>query len=248
MFDSVHAAHKSMLGEMLVRKGLITREQLELALVQQANQGGKLGAVLVEMRILGERQIQRALMRQRSYRYAVALATAVAAPLTPMLAAASIEPPPVAISQTYVAAQMSDEDMAGVYGQGFEFSNAAGIRAMQDTIAQAAARRDASSKQDIDQGGGSDQGAIDGVALLKSLFQRISPLDADVTISDVQYDSDKPMYELNPDGSFEVKLPSRIGSVALKNVRVRGGDRPVMGNVYLQNISMRDSSMTVRFH
>ncbi|MCL5422239.1 MAG: hypothetical protein M1461_07185 [Nitrospirae bacterium] len=50
-------------GEALVKEGLITRQQLELALQRQVQFGGRIGSNLVEMRILGEDELTKFLSR-----------------------------------------------------------------------------------------------------------------------------------------------------------------------------------------
>ncbi|HWR59854.1 MAG TPA: hypothetical protein VN328_13285 [Thermodesulfovibrionales bacterium] len=45
------------LGEALVKEGLVTRQQLELALQRQVQFGGRIGTNLVELRVLGEDEL-----------------------------------------------------------------------------------------------------------------------------------------------------------------------------------------------
>ncbi len=44
--------YKGRLGDLLIEKGLITQEQLDLALAEQKENGGKLGELLVTMNLL----------------------------------------------------------------------------------------------------------------------------------------------------------------------------------------------------
>lgn len=53
------------IGELLVRVGLISPDQLEAALIEQENSGGKLGEVLVRELVLTESQIAEALAQQK---------------------------------------------------------------------------------------------------------------------------------------------------------------------------------------
>ena len=50
-------------GEALVKEGLITRQQLELALQRQVQFGGRIGTNLLEMRIVGEDELTKFLSR-----------------------------------------------------------------------------------------------------------------------------------------------------------------------------------------
>ena len=52
---TVPAAHSERIGEILVRDGLITREQLQHALLEQKKTKEKLGAILVRLGLITER-------------------------------------------------------------------------------------------------------------------------------------------------------------------------------------------------
>ena len=54
------------LGEILIREGLITREQLQRGLVRQREIGKRLGESLVELGYLSEEELLNALARQFS--------------------------------------------------------------------------------------------------------------------------------------------------------------------------------------
>jgi type IV pilus assembly protein PilB len=53
-----------MLGELLLRAGVITEEQLRKALAEQKKWGGKLGQVLVDLNFLDEGLLVKALSKQ----------------------------------------------------------------------------------------------------------------------------------------------------------------------------------------
>ncbi len=121
MFEKEIAHERSRLGELLINKGLITRQQLDQALQRQKESGQKLGEVLLALQWISDRQLNRALARQKSYRYAIAFAAAVSAPLTPLMAAAATADEPAAaavMSETRGGLRALDDDsMAGVSGQ-----------------------------------------------------------------------------------------------------------------------------------
>src|SRR5438552_7308504 len=58
------AAAPERLGDLLVREKLITREQLEKALVEQKTSGNRLGYCLVKMGFIQETEISKMLARQ----------------------------------------------------------------------------------------------------------------------------------------------------------------------------------------
>lgn len=61
---SAAEGRRIMLGELLLRAGVITEEQLRTALAEQKKWGGKLGYLLVEMNFLEEETLVKALSKQ----------------------------------------------------------------------------------------------------------------------------------------------------------------------------------------
>ena len=57
------------LGELLVERGIITQDQLKVAIEQQKKQGGLLGEVLVDLRFATETDIAQALTSQYGFPY-----------------------------------------------------------------------------------------------------------------------------------------------------------------------------------
>ena len=62
-------AYKVLLGEILIQRKKITREQLEAALQAQKEKGGLIGEVLVSLGLLDERDIVVALVTQSGLPY-----------------------------------------------------------------------------------------------------------------------------------------------------------------------------------
>ncbi|MCL4079038.1 Flp pilus assembly complex ATPase component TadA [Coriobacteriia bacterium Es71-Z0120] len=60
---------REKLGEILIRAGLITQEQLDAALAVQAVEGGKLGQILVRQLVLDEDEIAQTLAEQKGLEY-----------------------------------------------------------------------------------------------------------------------------------------------------------------------------------
>ncbi|HEX9727601.1 MAG TPA: type II secretion system protein GspE, partial [Gemmatimonadales bacterium] len=58
------AASSERLGDLLVREGLITREQLQQALHEQRSSGARLGYVLVKLGLIPEIEITKMLAKQ----------------------------------------------------------------------------------------------------------------------------------------------------------------------------------------
>ena len=57
------------LGELLIERGVITHEQLQLSIAHQAQKGGLIGEVLVELRFATEKDIAQALTCQYGFPY-----------------------------------------------------------------------------------------------------------------------------------------------------------------------------------
>lgn len=60
---------RDRLGQLLLREGVITQEQLDAALAVQKTAGGKLGHILVEQRVVEEEEIARTLAEQKGLEY-----------------------------------------------------------------------------------------------------------------------------------------------------------------------------------
>ena len=67
--DSTAGVHKQLLGEILVKRKIISEEQLNHALKVQQQQGGFIGEVLVQLGFLEERDIVVALIVQCNFPY-----------------------------------------------------------------------------------------------------------------------------------------------------------------------------------
>jgi murein DD-endopeptidase MepM/ murein hydrolase activator NlpD len=96
---------KIRVGEVLVQKGLITKEDLAQALLTQRNTGLKLGQVLVQQGVVTRQQLNVALteQRRRNWTAAVLFALGTLVPVGPILASSTelvINPSAVRASST----------------------------------------------------------------------------------------------------------------------------------------------------
>lgn len=226
---------KSRLGLLLIRKGLITPEQLDLALKEQSRSGLRLGEVLVGWGMVTERQINRALKRQSRYRLIAAVAAVLLGPIQPFMSFAWGSTTSDKIEQLagdYASLRaLGDDEMAGVTGQADNR-----LLANLDNMVQELKGEKADEN---------NLGPLDDLAALALPFSSV--LDADVTVSGVHYDTSKPRQTLNADGSITVALPSQIEELSFKNVRVMGSNGPAFGDLIVSNIQFSpESSMTIR--
>src|SRR5690554_1856388 len=111
---------KSRLGTLLIHKGLITRQQLDEALVTQAKKGLRLGEVLIQNGWLTERQLNKALRNQSRYRLVAALGAILLGPLQPFMANAQAVNDPVKSEQFIERGgltQLSESELSNISGQ-----------------------------------------------------------------------------------------------------------------------------------
>jgi len=233
---------KSRLGRLLVNRGYISEAVLQDALAQQRASGAMLGEVLIAAGWLTERDLQRVLKHQSRYRNTAALVAMFAMPLQPVVSlAATVATPVLAKPETGQLfaenggmSPLSDDDMAGVAGQGSD-SLIDRIERVRQMPGEAKAGNDA---------------AVDAIENLKLVANTFVPilnfLDSELTITGVHYSADTPRYELLADGGLKLALPDRIELVQMDNIRVSGSEGPSMGNVSLHNIRFDpSSSMTI---
>ncbi len=76
------AYHKSRLGQILVTRGYITRQQLDDVVSVQDKNNALLGELLLEKKMISRWQLRRALSNQTRLRLAASLAVALLGPIT----------------------------------------------------------------------------------------------------------------------------------------------------------------------
>jgi hypothetical protein len=229
---------KSRLGLLLINKGFITRPQLDQALRLQSETGMRLGEVLVDQGWITERQLNRSLKKQSRYRYAAAFAALLLGPLQPFMASANIERDPISTEQVIEKKDrtlssgltaLSDQDMGDVTAQGVSDN----IGRLQDILENTLDTSD------------NGQNSLETIANL--LLPAANLFDADVEMSDISY-ADGRTNTLNADGSIGIALPTHIGQIAFKNVRVQGSDSGHLGDLYIKDIDLSNVSATIRMH
>ncbi len=240
---------KSQLGQILVGKKLISEDQLEQAIAEQGRTGQRLGEVLAAMKLITEAQVRGAIRRQRNLRMAGALATALLGPL-----------------QAYAAVAAGPLAAVGVRAPGFERS----LRELSDeelgqVAAQGGGDDDALRQQALAaelrllglsaQGGQAAANALAGgagagVRVLGELARVFNPLGmlfgAETSIRDVAYDPANSTAVVNSDGSVTLRLPSTIGEISFRNIRVGNAAGPSFGSIALHDIDLRGTPITVK--
>lgn len=208
------AAAKSRLGLLLLHKGLINQQQLDLALREQAKTGKRLGEVFIDWGMVSERQLNKALKKQSRYRLVAAF---IAMMLGPMSFGAFANS---------TSTQSTSENRAELHVNDYQGLMAMDDSALADISGQGKTLDEAvQGIIDESQGTASDEhdlGVLDDIATVLNPLGQM--LDADVTVKGVKYDNQKPRQKVNDDGSIDMSLPSEIEEIAFRNLRVKGSD------------------------
>ena len=250
------STNRSRLGQILIEKKLISQDQLDAAIRAQEQSGRRLGEILADMKLITQAQVRGAVRRQRSLRMAAALATALLGPLHAYAAVAAAPAAGVARSVGEREGErefgrglraLSDAELGEVTAQGRNDD------ALRDQARQAELRLIALGAQGGQQGlQAAVQHALpnDGVRVLGELATVFNPLalllSADTTVRDVSYDPANSHATVNKDGSITLRLPSTIGEISFRNIRVGSHPGPTFGSIEIHDIDLRGTTISVK--
>jgi hypothetical protein len=86
--------------------------------------------------------------------------------------------------------------------------------------------------------------------VLGELAQVLNPLamllSADTTVRDVTYDAANSHAVINKDGSITLRMPSTIGEISFRNIRVGSAPGPRFGSVEIRDIDLRGTTVSVK--
>ncbi len=237
------ATAKSRLGLLLIKKGLITQQQLDDALKVQLTTGKRLGEALIEQGILTERQLNKALKKQSRHRFMAAVMAMILGPMSfgafAGQSSSSQQQDQATSSSTdhYQGLQALDDDgLAEISGQGLNTPS----QAFENLLASA-------QGEEIEH-----PSTLDELGPLNDVISALNPIasmfDSDVSIKGVKYNGNSPRSKINEDGSIEFRLPSVIEEIAFKNMRVKGADpQHSLGDIVISDIRFSDQSrITIR--
>ncbi|MFZ6045114.1 hypothetical protein ACFW0H_03190 [Pseudomonas sp. CR3202] len=93
----------------------------------------------------------------------------------------------------------------------------------------------------------------EGPGALKQLAKLVMPvldrLDAETSMTDVVYATERMASVVNPDGSVNLHLPSSIGELRFENIRVAGAPQgQSFGSLTLNNIDLSRASLKISLH
>lgn len=246
---------KSLLGQLLVNKKLISEQQLSDAIDHQRKTGQRLGDIFAEWNIISQRQIQSMLRTQRNLRLTATIVTSLLAPIQVFAATAAAPVAPIS-SQTSSTSErqnswrtLSEQELSEISGQGI----------LDDTLGDALNLNkhagDIKSNQNQNLAGSVPnfvQHKSSGLEVLGGLAKVMNPLlmmlDAKTTISDVVYDSANAAAVINKDGSITLSMPSSIGEIKFENIRIKGSTGPSFGSIDIKGIDLRGTTVTLKSH
>ena len=224
----------SQIGQLLVRKKLISEAQLAEAIERQRGTGQRLGDILAEWNLITQQHVQDALRKQRNLRMAASIATAMLAPLESYAAQAL---PAIAISTPVLLGKsaagmqlLTEDELSGTAAQGLNEELVLLVR---------------------EQARQGRQGPHSGLEVIGDMGKLLNPvlgfLESDVSMKDVVYDPSKASAAINKDGSLTLRMPTSIGELNFQNIRVRGSDGPSFGSISIRGIDLSGTTITLAF-
>jgi len=239
---------KSQLGQILLGKKLISEAQLDAAIREQGRSGRRLGEILADMKLITEAQVRGAIRRQRNLRMAAALATAL---LGPLHAYAAVTVAPAAAVSTRASGErslreLSDEELGEIMAQGRDDDALRDqARQLDQRLAALTGMAGARAAQNV-----THALPDGGVRVLGELAQVFNPLmmmlSADTKVAGVTYDAANSHAVVNKDGSITLRMPSTIGEISFRNIRVGSAPGPSFGSVEIRDIDLRGTTISVR--
>lgn len=242
---------KSLLGQLLVSKKLISEQQLTEAIQLQKQTGQRLGDIFAEWNLISQRQIQGILRKQRTLRLTATIASSL---LAPIQAYAAVVPAPVTqMTQTSNSQgqnnwrTLTEQELSEISGQGI----------LDDTLNDALNHPPQNDNNRHLQNVHHQQVNVQqhrdpGLQVLGSVAKLMNPLlmmlDAKTTIKDVVYDSANAAAVINKDGSITLNLPSSIGEMKFENIRIKGSTGPSFGSIDIKGIDLRGTTLTIKSH
>jgi len=243
---------KTLLGQLLVDKKLISQEQLDWAIEQQKRTGQRLGDVVTELNLISRNQVDAVLRKQRTMRLAASVVTALLGPIPVYASAATAPVAPMATQNAHNTQKagglrvMSDKEMSETTGQGVLEDTLGDLMGLMNNKFSYNTAVQASLDQQLGIAKKSDSGLKTLGTLAKLMNPLLMMFSYDYSIKDVVYqEGTAPI--INKDGSITLSLPSTIGQIRFDNIRVRGNTTgPTFGSIAINDIDMRGTTLTIK--
>jgi hypothetical protein len=215
-----------LFGQLLVKHKLITEEQLAHAIAHQRTTGQRLGEIFAEWELVSQHHVQDILRKQRRVRMAAAFISAVFAPLESYAVEAAL--PATAITAPAIPPRRAMEPLDEAQ---LDAVSAQGLG--DDLVRQV--------RQQLKD---------NNVEVFGDVAKLVNPvlgfLDADVSMHNVVYAPNRASSMLNADGSITLSLPTTIGEISFKNIRVHGATSgPSFGSITMTGIDLTGTVITL---
>lgn len=243
---------KSLLGQLLVNKKLISEQQLAEAIDLQRKTGQRLGDIFADWNLITQRQIQGALRKQRNLRLTATIATALLAPIQVYAATTAPVPDTQSTTQTSSASSrqnglraLTEQELSEISGQGILIDN------LSDWLNLSTKFGSGQTSQNMVSGLlNLTPKQSSGLQILGDLATLMNPLmlflDAKTAVKDVVYDPANAATMVNKDGSITLSMPSSIGEISFQNIRVEGTTGPSFGSIDIKNINLTGTTVTLK--
>ena len=244
---------KTLLGQLLVNKKLISQEQLDWAIEQQKKTGQRLGDVVTELNLISRNQVDAVLRKQRAMRLAASVVTALLGPIPVYASAATAPVAPMATQSAHNTQKagglrvMSDKEMSETTGQGVLEDTLGDLMSVMNNKFSYNNAVQASLDQQLGIAKKSDSGLKTLGTMAKLMNPLLMMFSYDFSIKDVVYSTEGSAPVINKDGSITLSMPSTIGQIRFDNIRVRGNTTgPTFGSIAINDIDMRGTTLTIK--
>lgn len=243
---------KSQLGQLLLKKKLISEDQLSKAIEVQKTSGQLLGDIFMQLGMVSQRQVQGMLRRQRHIRRIATIVTALLAPV--QIYAADVTPVPV--KQTQAANESKKQDGLRLLNEE-ELSEVAGQGLLDDALREwlnldGSVYSNAELRNLPTASANMLSKPVSGLQVAGALLTLMDPLlgllNAQITVMNVTYNPDHSKSAVNSDGSVTLSLPSSIGELSFRNIRVLGSTGPNFGSIDIRGVNLAGTVVTLKAH
>lgn len=219
---------KSRLGTLLLHKGLICEDQLYKALSLQNSKQKKLGEILIENGWIDTSELKKVLKKQSRYRLIAALGAVLLTPIQPFMVSMATASP--SIPQSVKLQPLNKESMQEISAQGSNH--------ITDSMVKQSQQHNPNNLTS----GDTDLGSV--INMMLPGVDNI--LNAQVSIQGVEYLHTQPE-SINKDGRINIRLPTKIRHISLKNIEFDGVQGKHIGDIEISNVTI-SSETTMRVH
>jgi hypothetical protein len=239
---------KSQLGQLLLKKKLISEDQLNKAIDLQRGTGQLLGDIFTQLGIVSQRQIQGMLRRQRNIRRMATIVTALLAPI--QVYAASAAPIPIEQNQTSSPSQhglrmLNEQELSDIAAQGILDDALSDWLNLNGTANNFASRNLTSTSLNVMT---RQISGLEIAGLVTLMDPLLTLLTTQTDIKDVVYDPANAASAVNSNGTVTLSLPSSVGELSFQNIRLMGSTGPSLGTIFVKGINLAGTTVMLKSH